>query len=215
MSRDQNIKIWDALYERNEGALAYPNDTLVRVVHRTLDLQKHRKVLDYGFGAGSNMVHLIQRGHEMYGVEASAVATRKLNDRLAASGLSANLKSTIDSTIPFEDNQFDAVVAWEVLSYNDWSTLSQAVREIERVLKPGGTFLGTITAVGDFSQTHSISLGDGLCQSTVPGQEGCTVICIEEDQLGRCFPGRNLTTGYTSFQFGERHSKVWIVSFEK
>jgi hypothetical protein len=58
-----------------------------------------------------------------------------------------------------------------------------------------------------------VALGDSLFESRVPGQEGCTMLCVEENELPRCFPNRTLMTGSTSFKFRDRHSKLWIISY--
>lgn len=214
-TRDTNVKIWDELYSQNDHLLSYPDEVLVRIVHRLLDRQKHRKILDYGFGSGSNMIHLLKKGFELSGVEVSGNAVVQVESRLKDLKLSADLRKTVDGKIPFEDSQFDVVLAWLVLYYNDWDSSRQAMSEIHRVLKPGGIFLGTMAAPGDYSHTHSIPLGDGVFRSTVPGQEGSTVMILEEDALKRCFPGRDVTIGNFGYQFGERHARHWIVSYEK
>ena len=51
----------------------------------------------------------------------------------------------VDSNIlPYPDNYFDFVVAWESICYNNEDGLKEVLDEILRVLKPGGKFLSTI-----------------------------------------------------------------------
>ncbi len=210
-----NAGIWEQIYSQSENTQNYPDETLVRVVHRLLSPKTHRTILDYGFGSGSNMIHLINKGYELSGVEVSKSAITKLEERLKRIGQKAQLQLSTDGKLPFEDNKFDVVIAWLVLCYNDWDSFQKAMDEINRVLKPGGVFLGTMAAFGDYSHTHSVPLGDGVFRSTVAGQAGTTVIIVEEDELPECFPDRELSTGYLGFSFGERHSKHWIVSYKK
>jgi len=212
---EENTKIWNEIYENNGGQMSYPDDALVRITHRLLAPSTHRKVLDYGFGSGSNMIHLLHKGYILAGVEASAAATRKLTERLAHLGLDADIRTITNGAIPFEADYFDAVIAWQVLYYNNWQTLREALAEIDRVLRPGGTFLGTMAAVGDYSHTHSVPVGDFVFRSAVLDQEGSTILIVDRDGLQRCFPGRSLTTGYFGFQFAERCSKHWVVSYQK
>lgn len=134
---ETNTRIWNDLYGRNDGHLSYPDETLVRITHSLFSPDKHRKVLDYGFGSGANTIHLLNKGHAVSGVEVSAAAAHKLAARLARLGLQADLRCTTNGTIPFETSCFDAVIAWQVLYYNDWQTLGQALAEINRVLRPG------------------------------------------------------------------------------
>jgi SAM-dependent methyltransferase len=213
-STKQGAAIWDGLYGRGEGKLAYPSEALVRITHRLFKPELHRSILDYGFGAGANLIHLLRKGYVLSGLEISPIVTSELTERLRVMDLEADLR-TSSIGIPFADETFDAVIAWQVLYYNTWDTLREAVAEIDRVLKPGGLFLGTMAASGDYSHTHSIPIGDGLFRSTVAGQEGSTVIILDETDLGRCFPGKVLTKGQFNFEFGPRHSKHWVVSWEK
>ncbi|MFD0696242.1 class I SAM-dependent methyltransferase [Paenibacillus sp. GCM10027628] len=214
-SYETNNQIWEEIYKRNDNHLSYPDDVLVRITHRLLDPKKHSTILDYGFGTGSNLVHLIKKGYKLSGVEVSDCAIAKLKERLHLDGYVAELQSNASGKIPFVDNSFDVVIAWQVLYYNNWDTFRDAMSEIERVLRPGGIFLGTMAAVGDYSHTHSIVVGDSIYRSTVPGQEGATLIILDEQELEECFPGRNLVKGYFGFQFGERHGKHWVISYEK
>ena len=211
----RNAKMWEEIYSQTNGIMSYPDEVLVRIGHRLLDPCKHRTILDYGFGSGSNMIHLIKKGHKMCGAEVSNSATVMLKDRLRELGLEAELRGITNGKIPFEDCKFDAVIAWLVLYYNDWETFNEAMAEINRVLRPGGLFLGTMAAVGDYSHSHSVAVGNGVFRSTVPGQEGATLLIVDEADLEKCFPHKNITTGAFGFNFRERHAKHWIVSYEK
>lgn len=213
--REKNVGLWKGIYNNSNGSMTYPNDILVRVSHRLLNNVNHNKVLDYGFGSGADLLHFCNRGFNVSGVEISQSAIESLQTKLAALQLNSDLKLIENGDIPFPDGHFDAVIAWQVLYYNDWSGFRAAMKEINRVLRPGGIFLGTMGAAGDYSHTHSHSLGDSLYESTVPGQEGAVVIILEEDQLEACFPGEKLTTGQFSYNFGSFHGKHWIISYEK
>ncbi len=135
-----NIGIWEEIYSRQDSLLSYPDETLVRVIHRLLSPQKHRTILDYGYGSGSNMIHLINKGYDLSGVEVSESAQSNLRGRLQNLRLNADLRLITDGKIPFAENNFDVVIAWLVLYYNDWNSFYKAMDEINRVLKPGGVF---------------------------------------------------------------------------
>jgi SAM-dependent methyltransferase len=94
------------------------------------------KVLDFGCNDGTMMKILEEkRKCEVFGVDISEVAIKRAKER----GLKAEL---IDGeTLPFESGSFDAVLLMEVIVH---VFDPQAVlKEIKRVLKPGGMLLGS------------------------------------------------------------------------
>lgn len=106
------------------------------------------KILDAGCGTGGMLVELARYGN-VYGVDESEQAVnyclKKSIPRVLLSGV---------SSLPYESNMFDIVTILDVLEHiNDDSS---AIREIQRVLKPGGyciifvpafSFLWSITDV--------------------------------------------------------------------
>ena len=47
-------------------------------------------------------------------------------------------------SLPFDDGAFDHVLSWNVIYHGDEDILLRTIGEISRVLKPGGTYLGTM-----------------------------------------------------------------------
>ncbi len=214
--RSINAGLWDVMY-RDGLVIAYPNDVFVRVAHRLFDVRTHPTILDYGFGSGQNTAHLLTRGFQVHGVEVSGAAVRAATDLLSRHGLTAELRVTTDGVLPYADSAFDGAIAWGVLEYNDWHGLGAAVREIDRVLRPGGLFLGAINAPGDFKHEHATPLGDGLfaLDAATGGQQGARVLIMDREDLPRCFPGRSLTVGHYEHSFGPTYARHWIVSYAK
>lgn len=90
-------------------------------------------ILDAGAGTGDMAAQLMECGHEVWGLDIAEpmirhARTRTGSDRFWVGDL---------EQIPFRDNMFDAVVCLGVIEYLDSD--QQALREMWRVLKPGGT----------------------------------------------------------------------------
>ena len=210
-----NAEVWQRLYAQGKNDLRYPNDVFVRCTYRYLGTDVCR-ALDYGCGTGANLLHLARRGMEMSGLEISDHALGVARQRLQEAGLSADLQTgTPGARLPWPDGYFDAVVAWQVLCYNDWLSWRVAVKELDRVLRPGGVFIGATTAPGDISHAFSQPLGDHLYRSEVPGQEGCVLLIPDEEALSRCFPERKLEIGEMGYRFDEIVARHWIVVYQK
>ena len=97
-------------------------------------------VLDVGCGGGRTIEKLAGLTSEgkVYGIdhaEESVAAARRLNERLIQIGR-VDVRQTSVSNLPFDANTFDLVTAIETHFW--WPDMDRGMREIERVLKPGG-----------------------------------------------------------------------------
>ena len=103
-------------------------------------LQGRFTMLDVGCGGGATIRRLAEAAPEgkVYGIDysaASVAVARRANARRIEEGCVDIRQGTV-SQLPFPDAMFDFVSAVETHYY--WPDLSQDLREILRVLKPGG-----------------------------------------------------------------------------
>ncbi len=99
-------------------------------------------VLDCGCGGGANIKKLLEKAAQgsVKGIDYSEVSVEKSRS-LNASAISAGRCEIMQANVaqlPFEDNSFDLVTAFETVYF--WPELPACFREVGRVLKPGGTF---------------------------------------------------------------------------
>lgn len=114
----------------------FPKDTLFTMI---MPLEgKH--VLDYGCGAGENACLLAACGAEVTGFDLSPISIEKAKRRAELMGLSEKTHFHVfpagQTTYP--DNSFDIVIGFAVLHHLHM-ILGDVYREINRVLKPGGS----------------------------------------------------------------------------
>jgi SAM-dependent methyltransferase len=95
-------------------------------------LPRGSKILDAGCGPGEMAAQLMQRGYEVWGLDIAEPMVRRARERCRAN----RFRVGDIERIPFPVNTFDGVVCLGVVEYLD--TDAKALREIERVLKPGG-----------------------------------------------------------------------------
>lgn len=210
----KNAQVWQDLYAGGGNDLHYPNEFLVRLAARLLPMRTPRKVLDYGCGTGANLIHLASMGHDVHGVEVAPSALERAQERLLALRLPATLHAVpVGSGLPFDDGFFDIVIAWQVLYYNSRDSWAAAVRELERVARPGATVIVATAAPGDISQTQATPLGQCVYLSRVTGQEGCTLVIPEQDDLAALFPARDLEIGEFGYSMGGIRSRHWFVTY--
>lgn len=121
---------------------AYPNENIVRITKWYFKETGH--VLDYGFGPGENLMHILKVGHQVSGIEISATALRNVGNKLKKfpeyeGKHELKLLLPENSELPWSPNTFDYIVANQVLYYlPSQERIERVLGEFKRVLKPGG-----------------------------------------------------------------------------
>jgi tellurite methyltransferase len=103
-----------------------------------------RRVLDAGCGDGRNLVYLLRRGFDCYGVDSEPSAVdivRKTASRVAPSLPASNFAVAELTHLPYSDGRMQAVMCSAVLHFaNDEAHFTAMVEEMWRVLASGGLF---------------------------------------------------------------------------
>src|SRR5579859_472033 len=96
-------------------------------------------VLEIGAGTGANLAHYDGRVESLVFTEPEPAMLRRLQKKAREEAPLAKILRAPAEDLPFEDDSFDTVVSTLVLCGVDDQT--RALREIRRVLRPGGRFL--------------------------------------------------------------------------
>jgi len=98
------------------------------------------RVLEIGFGTGALVEMLVTAGADVRvaGVDPTPTMLEVASHRaaIAAAGDRVDLRLGSDCPLPWEDRAFDAVAALH--SFQFWPDARASLREIRRVLRPGG-----------------------------------------------------------------------------
>jgi SAM-dependent methyltransferase len=95
--------------------------------------------LEIGFGTGLNLPYYPERTHKLTAVDPNPGMHRLAQKRIKQTGIEVDHHVLGGERLPFEDNRFDcAVCTFTLCSIEE---VAQALREVYRVLKSGGTFL--------------------------------------------------------------------------
>ena len=158
------------------------------------------KILDVGCGGGRTVGKLAARAPQgkVYGLdysEASVAASRRTNARaIAASRVEIQQGSV--SQLPFQDNMFDLVTGVETHFF--WPDLPGDVREVHRVVKPGGRLI-LIAEVYKGSPART-----GRLAEKYESLMGMTLLTTDEHRkLFEC-------AGFAEVQVFEHRDKGWI-----
>jgi tellurite methyltransferase len=103
---------------------------------------KRRRVLDAGCGDGRNLIYLLQRGFECYGIDSESSAIdviRQTAARLAPDLPATNFAVADLTCLPYPDGRMHAVICSAVLHFaHDEDHFTAMVTEMWRVLASGG-----------------------------------------------------------------------------
>jgi SAM-dependent methyltransferase len=140
-----------ALVRQFRKPALWPGQVIARVMNMShrgltrwglghLTLARDSVVLDVGCGGGSTIRHLaaLALDGKVFGIDysrASVAVARRTNAPAIESGR-VDIRHGSVSSLPYADESFDAVTAVETHYY--WPNLEKDLREIRRVLRPGG-----------------------------------------------------------------------------
>lgn len=108
------------------------------------------RVLDAGCGGGRNLIYFLRSGYDICGVDQSKEAIaqiRSLAYALAPKLPVDNFRAELVERVSFADESFDVVISSAVLHFaRDEMQWQMMVREMWRVLKPGGIFFARLAS---------------------------------------------------------------------
>jgi ubiquinone/menaquinone biosynthesis C-methylase UbiE len=158
-------------------------------------------ILDAGCGGGKTVARLaaIATEGKTYGIDHSAdsvAASRRTNRRSIASGR-VDIQQGSVSHLPFPDGMFDLVTAVETHYY--WPDLNADLREIRRVVKPGGILV-------IIAEAYKGGKYDRLLQNLEKLQGIMQYAHLSVNEHRELF----VNAGYSDVQVFEQYDKGWI-----
>ena len=104
------------------------------------DVQPGHRVLEIGCGTGSLLLAVARRqpGVEVIGIDPDPGALRRTRRKADRAGLPIRVERAFAGELPFPDGSIDRILSSFMLHHLDEDEKPRAVREIRRVLRPGG-----------------------------------------------------------------------------
>ena len=125
-----------------------------------IEFQDGWTMLDVGCGGGKTLQRLLKRsqGAKVYGIDISdesVAKARQINADVLDKQVFVQQGSA--EKLPYEDGKFDLVTAVETVYF--WPNLPSCLKEVRRVLKPGGHFAIIVEVVDTDSKWTNVVEG--------------------------------------------------------
>lgn len=142
------LRDWSYRYQWLYDAIAQVSSVAVggearfrQLALQGLTIDSSTKILDLCCGSGQATKFLVQYSNNVTGLDASPVSLKRAQNNVPQ----AHYVEAFAEEMPFPDNQFDLVHTSVAMHEMQPEQLQQILKEVYRVLKPGGVF-----AVVDF-----------------------------------------------------------------
>jgi SAM-dependent methyltransferase len=132
--------IWE--YFQNEGLHSFAGSQ-ARLSYLASLIPAPGRVLNIGVGNGVFEARAMARGLTIFSLDPDPKSIERLQQLY---GLGDRAQVGYSQRIPFPNQHFDAVVLSEVLEHLPDDIVAATLREIARVLRPDGQFIGTVPA---------------------------------------------------------------------
>ena len=142
---DTSHVAWDEVWRSDDGSEEWGGpEPMVLAEAARLRLAGAGAALDLGAGVGRHALALAALGFETVALDLAPTGLEQTRRRAAERGLDVRTVAGSMTDLPFADESFDYVVSWNVIYHGAPDVVRAAVAEIARVLRPGGTFQGTM-----------------------------------------------------------------------
>jgi ubiquinone/menaquinone biosynthesis C-methylase UbiE len=179
----EQFNTWSKDYDQKRFLPFYLSN---RAVLNTLKPQPDSSILDVGCGTGILLQQLLQLGQglNLQGVDIAPEMVKVAQTKL---GQSVEIRQGSANRLPFDANSFDAVTC--ATSFHHYPNPDNALREMLRVLKPGGKLVLLDPFTNGFLRKASCALLD-----TLSNEKGTHL--FTKEQMARMFQ----TTGFKQIE---------------
>ncbi|MBK8052981.1 MAG: class I SAM-dependent methyltransferase [Saprospiraceae bacterium] len=123
--------------------LTMPEKKFRRILVESIYPQDDESILEFGFGTGQNLILVKNQNQNirLTGLDIDPKVKDIANYKLAKNNLTVPLDLYSGNIFPYPDNHFDKIYSCLVFHQLDADTKANSLKEIYRVLKPGGELI--------------------------------------------------------------------------
>lgn len=227
ISDNKTEEQWDTLYRQGLGAPRYPNSYVVRWMFAHFPRRKAADfhLLDMGTGMGRHAMLMAKEGYHVTGTDISATSLDQATQWAKADGLTVTFRQASADNQPFPDQSFDGILSYGVLYYLSFDKFSLAVKEIHRLLKPGGSAFVMVKSDRDVRKTKSEMIAPHHYKIMVKdegmpwnNEVGMGLTLLPKSEIIKCFKGFSEITieeVTSTLEGGKYLESAWLVYVRK
>lgn len=121
----------------------HPSEDIYYYVQRWKE-KGFQNILDLGCGLGRNTILFARNGFRTSGLDLSEFGVTKTREKLAESGLAGSVVCGDIHNLPYDDDSFDALLAYHVISHTDSIGIRTILNEMSRVVRSKGELYFTL-----------------------------------------------------------------------
>ena len=110
-----------------------------------------KKLLDLGCGLGRHSIYFAKNDFQVSSMDLSEYGVNHLNKWAKEEGVTINSCIGDMLSLPYEENSFDCIMAYNVIYHTNTEGFIKTLEEIKRVLKPNGELYMTLISKNTWS----------------------------------------------------------------
>ncbi|MGP4019281.1 class I SAM-dependent methyltransferase [Saccharopolyspora sp. 5N708] len=201
---------WQSVYQRHPHMYGELPSEPARYAAELFRARGVRAVLDLGAGHGRDALHFARSGFSVHAIDFSPNGLAQLARAAEHDGLADRITTTVHDVrapLPLADGSVSGVFAHMLLCMSlSTSDIHALVAEIERVLRPGGSFVYTVRHTGDAHFGAGIAHGDDIYE-----HGGFAVHFFNRALVDRLATGWHLDEIHP-FEEGELPRRLWRIT---
>ena len=152
-------------------------------------------ILDFGCGLGRHSIFFAKQGFKVTAFDLSPKATEHLEAWAKRENVAICITTADMIELPFNDNSFDALFAYHVISHTNSAGMQKILNEVSRVLKIGGEIYLTLCSkeTWSFKDAGYPKLDENTVVKTDDGPEkGIAHFYVTMDDVLNLFSNYNI-----------------------
>lgn len=153
--------LWEE--ERKKHDLKYPDNHVVRYLHKNFSDGAGKAILDFGCGSGRNAVVMADMGFSVYCADCNDICLELTRQKLMAiQHKDVHYIKNKGTDIPLSNESLDCIVAWGIFMILNQADCDKLLEEAYRVLRSGGKVLADFRSKDDYLYRKGICLESGM-----------------------------------------------------